>query len=167
VLLQHFQFRLSKDTGLQLDALSKGLFLLKDPKGRKLGSYPRNYSLIDLHDDALLGGERIEQLRTIVSRIRAFISIISKILLKVPLLNSRNLEERALRANPTSRFTYGALFLIFLETISRGRLRKEWLKEKDHYDSSISTTILWKRYYKKAHLVPVSGRYLDNRPPHS
>jgi hypothetical protein len=34
--------------------------------------------------------------------------------------------------NPTPRFTYGAFFLIFFETMSWARLRKEWLKEKDH-----------------------------------
>jgi hypothetical protein len=47
-------------------------------------------------------------------------------------MNSSNLGERVLRANPTPRFTYGAFFLIFLETMCRGRLREEWLKEKDH-----------------------------------
>ena len=52
-----------------------------------LGSYPRNYSLIDLQNEAPLGGGCIEQPRTIVIRIRAFISNISKISLTVPLLN--------------------------------------------------------------------------------
>jgi hypothetical protein len=74
--------------------------------------------LIDLHNDAPSRGEYIEKPRTIISRIRAFISIISKILLKVPLLNSSNLGERALHMNPTPRFTYGAFFLIFFETMS-------------------------------------------------
>jgi hypothetical protein len=134
VLLQHFWFGLSKDAGLQLDALSKGSFLLKNPTERKeiLDHIQETTPLIDLHNDAPLEGERIEQPRTIIRRIRAFISIISKILLKVPLLNSSNLGERALHANPTPRFTYGAFFLIFFNTMSRGRLGKEWLKEKDH-----------------------------------
>jgi hypothetical protein len=134
VLLQHFQFRLFKDTGLQLDTLSEGSFLLKDPTEEKeiLDHIQETIPLIDLHNDAPLGGERIDQPRTIISRIRDFISIISKILLKVALLNSTNLGERALRMNPTPRFTYGAFFLIFLEAMSRGRLRKEWMKEKDH-----------------------------------
>jgi hypothetical protein len=106
--------------------------LLKDPTGGKeiLDHIQETTPLIDLHNDAPLGGERIEQPRTIISKIRAF--IISTILLKVPLLNNKNLGERALRANPTPRFTYGAFFLIFLETISQGRLWMEWLKEKDH-----------------------------------
>jgi hypothetical protein len=128
-LLQHFQFGLFDHAGLQLDALSEGSFLLKVPTEGKeiLDHIQETTPLIDLHNDAPSGGERIEQLRTMISRIRAFIWIISKILLKVPLLNSRNLGERALHANPIPRFPYGAFFLIFLETMSRGRLRKEWL----------------------------------------
>ena len=52
-----------------------------DSREGNLGSYSRNYSLVDLHDDAPLGGECIEQSRFIVSRILAFISNKSKILL--------------------------------------------------------------------------------------
>jgi hypothetical protein len=87
VLLQHFQFGLSEDTGLQLDALSESSLLLKDPtEGKEILDHIRETTpLINLHDNASSGGERIEQPRTIVSRIQAFILIISKILLKVPL----------------------------------------------------------------------------------
>jgi len=52
-----------------------------------IGPYSRNYSLVDLQNKAPSGGECIEQPRTIVIRIRAFISNISKIPLTVPLLN--------------------------------------------------------------------------------
>jgi hypothetical protein len=93
VLLQHFCFGLSKNAGLQLDSLSEGSFLLKDPtEGKEILDHIRETTpLIDLHNDAPLGGERIEQLRTIINKIRAF--IISTILLKVPLLNNRNLGK--------------------------------------------------------------------------
>jgi hypothetical protein len=101
VLLQHFQFGLSKDAGLQLDALSEGSFLLKDPTEGKeiLDHIQETTPLIDLHNDVPLGGERIEQPRTIISKIQAF--IISTILLKVPLLNNRDLgKEHFMRILP-------------------------------------------------------------------
>jgi hypothetical protein len=79
--------------------------LLKDPTEGKeiLDDIRETTPLIDLHNDVPSGGERIEQRRTIVSIIQAFISIISKILLKVPILNSRNHRKRALHANPTTQ----------------------------------------------------------------
>jgi hypothetical protein len=71
VLLQHFHFGLSEDASLQLDALSEGSFLLKDPtKGKEiLDSIRETLPPIDLHNDAPSGGERIEQPRSIISRV--------------------------------------------------------------------------------------------------
>jgi len=64
------------------------------------------------------GAEHFEQLRTMISRIQVFISGILEILLKIAFLNSMNLGERTLHANPTPGFTFGSFFLSFLETIS-------------------------------------------------
>jgi hypothetical protein len=71
VLLQYFWFGLSKDAGLQLDALSEGSFLLKDPtEGKELLDLIRETtSLVSLHNVASSGGEYIERWRTIISRI--------------------------------------------------------------------------------------------------
>jgi hypothetical protein len=51
VLLQHFWFKLSEDASLQLDALSEGSFLLKDPtEGKEILDYNQETTpLIDLH----------------------------------------------------------------------------------------------------------------------
>jgi hypothetical protein len=40
-------------------------------------------------------------------------------------------KEHFMRILPP-RFPYGAFFLIFLDTMSWGRLRKEWLEKEDH-----------------------------------
>ena len=87
---------------MSLVTLAYGLVL--SPKARfcfrsdmregNLGSYLRNYSLVDLQNEAPSGGECIEQLRIIVIRIRVFISLIHKNLLKVPPLNYQEKERK-------------------------------------------------------------------------
>jgi len=80
------------------------------------------------------GAKHFEQLRTYVSRIELSSRVFLKFCWKEPLLNSQNLGEWALHANPTTpRFVYGAFFLIFLETMSQGKLRKEWLEENGSF----------------------------------
>ena len=94
-----------------------------DLREGNLGSYPRNYSLVDLHNEAPSGGECIEQPRTNISRIRAFISLISKSLLKVPLLNYQKRERKKSLMVLSSWFS--------MRPCLKG-LRKEWLEWEDH-----------------------------------
>ena len=71
-----------------------------------------------------------EQLRTSISRLRTFISNMPKILLKGT--SPKQLESWGKSTSCKSyphRFGHGTFFIIFLETMSQGKLRKEWLEE--------------------------------------
>jgi len=112
---------------MSLATLAYGLML--SPKARfcfrsdlregNLGSYSRNYSLVDMQNEDPSGGECIEQPRTIVIRIRAFISNISKILLTVPLLNYQKKEaHHDSRVKVTSKVFITKEYASILTTVS-------------------------------------------------
>jgi hypothetical protein len=135
------------------------LFLLKDATEGKeiLDHIGETNPPVDLHDHAPSRGDYIEWPRTIISKVWACFSNLSKILLKVPLLNSENLREREPHVNPT----LDSLMVFSSELSSRPCLeggwgRSGWKKRLILYDLFVSTTISQKRYCKKAHLVPVS-----------
>ena len=106
------------------------------------------------------GGERFEQLRTSISRIRAFIPSIPKILLKGT--SPEQPESWGMSASCKSYHPQIRLWCIFLNfprdhvsrKVEEGVVGRKWVI---FYDSSISTTTPWKRYYMKPIIFPCQG----------
>ena len=106
------------------------------------------------------GGERFEQLRTSISRIRAFISSVPKIMLKGT--SPEQLESGGTSVSCKSYHPQIRLWCIFLNfprdhvsrKVEEGVVGRKWVI---FYDSSISTTTPWKRYHMKPIIFPCQG----------
>ena len=95
MLLQHFWFGLRKNDAMRLNALSEGSFVHLDAvKGREILDYLRYFSSPCIPINEAPTREIVEPPRSIVSRVRDFISTLSELWLKMSFLNSRSLRER-------------------------------------------------------------------------
>jgi hypothetical protein len=104
VLLQHFRLGLLRDSGMTLDAMSRGAFVFLEPEqGKEILE-----KLWDFSSPPVLSIEvaNYELPRSIFERARACIPTFSTLLSKMSLLTSMNLWERASSVSSALRFPY-------------------------------------------------------------
>jgi hypothetical protein len=90
---------------MRFDALSRGSFVHLDAAERKeIVENLRGLTFLCIPSDEVPIRGKVEPPRSIISRARVCIFILSKLWLKIPFLNSKNLRERFPSANSTFGF---------------------------------------------------------------